>query len=61
MSSLKSGPIEMSYSAVIPYWWLEKGDYTVHPEMYTAHGTRMTEFEGTVWVDGEAGSSDFQA
>lgn len=52
--SLKSGPIEMSYSVVIPYTWLAKGNYTVHAEMNTADGARMTDFEGTVWINGEA-------
>ncbi len=52
--SLSRGPVEMSYSVVIPYWWLKKGDYTVRAEMYAANGTRMTGFEGTVWVNGEA-------
>ena len=52
---LTRGPIEMSYSAVIPYWWMKKGNYTVHVEMNATDGARMTGFEGTVWVNGEVG------
>ena len=51
---LKSGSVEMSYSVAIPYWWMEKGNYSVRTEMYTADGSRMTDFEGTVWINGEA-------
>lgn len=52
--SLSSGPVEMSYRVVIPYTWLKKGNYTVRTEMYANDGSRMTGFEGTVWVNGEA-------
>ena len=51
---LKSGSVEMSYRVVIPYWVMEKGNYSVRTEMYTDGGARMTDFEGTVWVNGEA-------
>lgn len=54
----KQGPIDMSYSAVIPYWWLKKGNYTVQVEMYATDGERMTRFEGTTWVNGEAGEGE---
>jgi hypothetical protein len=54
----KRGAVEMSYSAVIPYWWLKKGNYTVHTEMYATNGARMTDFEGTVWVNGDADGDD---
>ena len=54
----KKGSVDMSYSVVIPYWWLKKGDYTVHVEMYASDGARMTAFEGTVWVNGEGGEGD---
>ncbi len=46
----------MSYSVVIPYWWMKKGNYTVHAQMHTVDGTRLTGFEGTVSINGEAGS-----
>ena len=45
----------MSYRVLIPYWVLKKGDYTVHAGMYATCGLRLTEFEGTVFVNGEAG------
>lgn len=56
VSSLQRGAVEMASRVVVPYSWLEKGNYTVvHAEMCTAHGARMTDFEGPIWVDGEAG------
>jgi len=60
--SLARGSVEMSYSVVIPYWWMKKGNYTVRTQMHTADGTRLTGFEGTVWINGEAGcDGDLQA
>jgi hypothetical protein len=47
----------MEYSVGIPYWVLKKGDYTVRAEMDATNGSRMTAFEGTVFVVGEAGDS----
>jgi len=54
----EKGPVEMSYSVMIPYPWLKKGYYTVRTEMFTTKGEKMTDFEGTVWVDGEVGGDD---
>ena len=54
----KQGLVDISYSIVIPYWWLKKGNYTLHVEMYATDGGRMTDFEGTTWRNGEAGESD---
>ncbi len=48
----------MSYSVVIPYWSLKKGNYTVGVEMYATEGARITSFAGTTWVNGEAGEGD---
>lgn len=54
----KKGPVEMSYDIIIPYPWMKKGNYAVHAQMYATNGARMTDFEGTVWVNGEAGDGD---
>ena len=47
------GAVEMTYEAILPYTWLDRGYYTVRAEMYTSDSLRMTDFEGTVWVDGK--------
>lgn len=54
----EKGPVEMSYRVIIPYTWLKKGNYTVRAEMYATSGARITDFEGTVWVDGKDGDGD---
>ena len=54
----KKGKVQMAYSVTIPYWVLKKSNYTVHVEMYATDDSRMTDFEGTVFVDGEAGDGD---
>lgn len=56
--SLTSGPVEMSYSTVVCYWWLKKGNYTVHAQIYATNGSRMTGFEGILWVNGEVDGDD---
>jgi len=50
----EQGPVEVTYDIFIAYPWIEKGNYTVHVRMTAISGARMTGFEGTVWVDGEA-------
>lgn len=47
------GPVEMSYYVMIPLLWMKKGFYTVRTEIYATGGERVTDFEGTVWLDGE--------
>lgn len=57
----KKGAVVMRYKAIILYWWMCKGWYTVRSEMYASEevgGSRMTGFEGAVWVEGEASDSD---
>ena len=57
----KKGGITMRYKSGIPTPWMCKGWYTIRCEMYASHevgGARMTGFEGTIWVDGEASDSD---
>lgn len=54
----EEGAVEMVYSAMIPYIWLKKGDYTVRTEMYSSNGGRMTDFEGTIWVEGKQVEGD---
>ena len=39
--SLNTGPVDIPYRAIIPYWGLKKGNYTVHTEMYGTNGSRM--------------------
>lgn len=56
--SLTSGPVEISYNTVVCCCWLKKGNYTVHAQMYATNGSRMTGFEGTVWVNGEIDGDD---
>lgn len=34
---------------------MKKGNYSVRAELYATDGSRMTDFEGTVFVIGEAG------
>lgn len=54
----KQGPVEMTYSINIPFSWLKKGEYSVRTQIFTTDGTRMTDFEGSVWVNGEANGND---
>jgi len=54
----KKGPVEMSYDVIIAYPYYKKGNYTVRVQMNATDGTRMTDFEGTVWVNGEAVDGD---
>jgi len=54
----RKGPVEMTYDIIIAYWWLKKGNYTVRVRMNATDGTRMTDFEGTVWVNGEVDDGD---
>ena len=56
--SLTSGPVEISYNTVVCCRWMKKGNYTVHAQMYATNGSKMTGFEGTVWVNGEVDGDD---
>lgn len=49
---LEQGSVRMWYTNYIPYPWMEKGNYKVRNGMWNGDGRRMTEFEGTVWVEG---------
>ena len=51
----KKGPVQMTYSVKIPYWYMKKGNYSVRAELYATDGSRMTDFEGTVFINGETG------
>lgn len=51
----EKGPVNMSFSLRFPTPWVKRGSYTVRTEMYATDGRRMTDFEGTVWVDGYEG------
>ncbi|MDI1492680.1 MAG: Phosphatidylglycerol/phosphatidylinositol transfer protein [Ramalina farinacea] len=51
--SLVKGPVQMSYTNFIPYPWMDKGYYKVQTGMWAGDGTRMTAFEGTIWIQGE--------
>lgn len=44
----------MSYDVIIAYPFMKKGNYTVHVQMFATNGTRITDFEGSVWINGEA-------
>jgi hypothetical protein len=46
---------------IIPYTWLKKGYYTVRMEMYATESGRITDFEGTFWVNGKDGEGDGRA
>lgn len=50
----QKGPVEMSYDVIIAYPFMKKGNYTVHVQMFATNGTRITDFEGSVWINGEA-------
>jgi len=54
----RKGSVLMEYSVGIPYWVLKKGNYTVGVEMHATNGSRMTAFEGTVFVNGRLGDGD---
>jgi len=51
----EKGPVDMSFSLRFPAPWVKRGYYTVRTEMFATDGRRMTDFEGTVWVDGYEG------
>lgn len=48
----------MTYDVIIAYPYMKKGDYTVRVQMDATDGARMTDFEGTVWIGGEADDGD---
>ena len=48
----------MSYDVIIAYPWMKKGNYTVRAQMFATDSSRMTDFEGTVWVEGGADDGD---
>lgn len=52
----KKGSIHISYTSVIPVPFLPKGNYTVLVEMWATDGERISEFEGTHFVDGYVGT-----
>lgn len=54
----REGPVEMTYDVITAYWWLKKGNYTVRVQLKATDGTRMTDFEGTVWVNVEVDDGD---
>jgi len=54
----KKGQAEMTYDVIIAYPYMKKGDYTVRVQMDATDGARMTDFEGTVWIGGEADDGD---
>jgi hypothetical protein len=50
------GEVVIGYNTPVVYGALKKGHYTVRVEMYTSEEvgkTRMTGFEGAVWVEGK--------
>lgn len=49
---LQRGPVEMTYKAGIAYAWSKSGNHTVQVQMFASNDTRMTDFEGTVWING---------
>ena len=45
----------MLYTTFLPADFMDKGNYTVRVEMWATDGARMTDLEGTVWVEGRRG------
>ena len=54
----EKGPVEMTYFIVVVHPFYKKGNYTVHVQMWTTDGSRITDFEGTVWVNGGIDGDD---
>ena len=58
---LVQGPVIMSFSALLPVPWMDKGYYKVQTGMWAGPGKRMTVFEGTLWIQGENEGSGWDA
>lgn len=54
----KEGQLEMTYDVVITYPYMKKENYRVRVQTDATDGARMTDFEGTVWIYGEADDDD---
>ena len=48
----KKGQVTIAFKDYFVPWIMRKAYYTVRIEMRTTEGKRMTDFEGTIWVDG---------
>jgi predicted NAD/FAD-binding protein len=54
----KKGPVEMTYTSIIVHPFYKKGNYAAHVQMWATDGSRITDFEGTVWVNGGIDGDD---
>lgn len=49
----EKGLVEVLYVTSMPAAYIDKGYWTVRVEAWATDGTRITDMEGTVWVEGE--------
>ncbi|KAF2424834.1 hypothetical protein EJ08DRAFT_681807 [Tothia fuscella] len=51
----KEGRVEISWTKWLTRYWMKTGYYRTRVEMYTTNGTKMTDFEATLWLKGDNG------